>query len=387
MQPIRRSTLFVPTSAGATRSKTGTDWLFSSGYLTRIDRGVYGWLPMGQRVVSAMDHLIRESAERLGYSEMGLPMLQPLNAWEASDRYKQLGDLLTRVTMKAGQYVLNSTQEEVVEMVLARHGSFTGARLFQLSDRVRNELRPAHGLTRSLTFKLAEWYCFAESKQAIESELVVLRTELADLLERVGLATTYVQHRERPDLTSVAVTSSADVRQFRYSVCGSCSHTVRPELQVCPRCGGRCEVRAAVEAADIFARDAVGALRGHQYVGAGLGVYRTISLVAENLANGNRLCWPRAVCPFDVNLIVGENGALESEQIARHLSAAGYSVIIDDRPLRFGRKLFDAKCLAAPLEIISKPDGRVELNDRVHDKRTVVAGGAAEAAVRILEEQ
>ncbi|GAA1661400.1 hypothetical protein GCM10009744_63920 [Kribbella alba] len=387
MQPTRWSTLFFPTSSGATHKKTGTDWLLSSGYLTRVDRGVYGWLPLGQRVVGAMDHLTRTTAERLGYSEMGLPLLQPLVVWEASDRYEQLGDLLTRVPMKAGEYVLNSTQEEVVEMVLASHGNFAGARLFQLSDRVRNELRPAHGLTRSLTFKLAEWYCFAESNEAIRKELVVLRTELASALERLGLATTYVQHRERLDLTSVAVTSTADVRQFRYSICTGCTYTFRPELEVCPQCGGRCEVTAAVEAADVFARAAVGALRGHRYVGAGLGVYRTISLVAENLANGIRLCWPRAICPFDVNMIVGDNGAVESEQVARHLSAAGHSVIIDDRPLRFGRKLFDAKCLAAPLEIIFKPDGRVELNDRVHDKATVVAGGAAEAAVRILEEQ
>jgi prolyl-tRNA synthetase len=387
MEPTRWSTLFFPTSAAATRSKTGTDWLLSSGYLTRVDRGVYGWLPVGQRVVAAVDRLIRATAVRLRYSEICLPMLQPLAAWEASDRYEQLGNLLTRVPMKAGQYVLNSTQEEVVEMVLASHGNFVGARLFQLSDRVRNELRPAHGLTRSLTFKLAEWYYFAESDEAIGSELVALRTELAALLERLGLATTYVQHRERADLTSVAVTSTADVRQFRYSICVGCAYTFRPEFKVCPRCGGCCEVTAAVEAADVFARAAVGALRGHRYVGAGLGVYRTLSMVAEGLANSNRLCWPRAICPFDVNIIVGDNGADDSERIAHYLSAANHSVIVDDRPLRFGRKLFDAKCLAAPLEILFKPDGRVELTDRVRAKTTVVAGGAAEAAVRILEEQ
>jgi prolyl-tRNA synthetase len=379
--------VFFPTSTAATRSKTGTDWLLSSGYLTRVDRGVYGWMPVGQRVVAGMDRLIRATAERLGYSEIGLPMLQPLAAWEASDRYEQLGNLLTRVPMKAGQYVLNSTQEEVVEMVLASHGNFTGARLFQLSDRVRNELRPAHGLTRSLTFKLAEWYCFPESDEAIEMELIGLRTELAAVLERLGLAATYVQHRERRDLTSVTVTSTADVRQFRYGICGSCTYAFRPELTACPRCGGSCEVQAAVEAADVFARAAVGALRGRRYVGAGFGVYRTISLVAENLANRSRLCWPRAICPFDVNIIVGDNGADDGERIARHLSAANHSVIIDDRPLRFGRKLFDAKCLAAPLEIIFKSDGRVELNDRIHNETTVVAGTAVEAAVRILEGQ
>jgi prolyl-tRNA synthetase len=110
-------------------------------------------------------------------------------------------------------------------------------------------------------------------------------------------------------------------------------------------------------------------------------------MVAEGLANSNRLCWPRAICPFDVNIIVGDNGADDSERIAHYLSAANHSVIVDDRPLRFGRKLFDAKCLAAPLEILFKPDGRVELTDRVRAKTTVVAGGAAEAAVRILEEQ
>jgi prolyl-tRNA synthetase len=387
VEPTRCSTLFFPTSGAATRSKTGTDWLLASGYLTRLDRGVYGWLPVGQRVVAAVDRLIRASAVQLGYSEMGLPMLQPLAVWETSDRYEQLGDLLTRVPMKAGQYVLNSTQEEVVEAVLASHGDFLGARLFQLSDRVRNELRPAHGLTRSLTFKLAEWYYFAGSNEAADSELVALRSELMALLETLGVATTYVAHREQTDLTSVAVTSVSDVRQFQYSSCVSCAYTFRPALPVCPGCGGRCEVTAAVEAADVFARAAVGALRGRRYVGAGLGVYRTISLVAESLANSSRRCWPRVICPFDVNIIVGDNGADDSERIARHLTVAGYAVIVDDRPLRFGRKLFDAKCLAAPLEIMFRPDGRVELNDRVHDKTTVVAADAAEAAARVLEEQ
>ncbi|MGH3622266.1 MAG: hypothetical protein ACRDQ5_10815, partial [Sciscionella sp.] len=229
---------------------------------------------------------------------------------------------------------------------------------------------------------------FPEGGQGIACEIDRLQAELSTVLELVGLSTISVHHRGHANLTSVAVTSVSDVRQFRYAFCGRCDYAFRPALDECVRCGHSSELASAVEAADVLSRAAVGALRGREYVAAGLGAHRTIALVAETLCAGKRVCWPRSICPFEVNVVIGNMGVADGMRIAQYLCENGYSVIVDDRSDRFGRKLFDAKCLAAPLEIIFTSDGRVELNDKFHDKRLVVAPSAAgEATIRILEEQ
>ncbi|MBF0582986.1 MAG: proline--tRNA ligase [Magnetococcales bacterium] len=107
----------------------------------------------------------------------------------------------------------------------------------------------------------------------------------------------------------------------------------------------------------------------------GIGVSRIVAAAIEQNYDQNGIIWPKALAPFQLELIVlNPREAQEvaaAEGLYRALLAAGVEVLLDDRDERAGVKFKDADLLGIPLRLLvggrSFKEGMVELQSRRGD--------------------
>ncbi|MGV8907939.1 MAG: proline--tRNA ligase [Propionicimonas sp.] len=110
----------------------------------------------------------------------------------------------------------------------------------------------------------------------------------------------------------------------------------------------------------------------------GVGVSRAVAAVAEATCDDRGLAWPRALAPFDIQVLAtgkGDEIAAAAEQLALELDAAGVRVLLDDRKASPGVKFADAEVLGMPTSVVvgrGLVDGLVEVRDRASGGRTEV---------------
>ena len=122
----------------------------------------------------------------------------------------------------------------------------------------------------------------------------------------------------------------------------------------------------------------------------GIGVSRAVAAVAEGTCDDKGLCWPRALAPFDVEIVAtgkGEDIFAFSEDLATRLDEAGIAVLYDDRKASPGVKFADTEILGMPTSVVVGRDlanGLVEIRDRKSGERRSVA--AEDALAEVLKE-
>jgi prolyl-tRNA synthetase len=164
----------------------------------------------------------------------------------------------------------------------------------------------------------------------------------------------------------------------------------------CPMCGGALRFQTAIEVGHIFNfgsfySEPLGAtfldedgqekpLLGGSY---GIGPGRVMAAVVEQHHDEQGICWPAAVAPYDVHVVVLAGVEAQGEEVAATLDAAGRSVLLDDRELRPGEKFADADLIGCPVRITvgkkTLEDGAVDVRGRVSgDERRVAAAEIAQ---------
>jgi prolyl-tRNA synthetase len=125
----------------------------------------------------------------------------------------------------------------------------------------------------------------------------------------------------------------------------------------------------------------------------GIGPARTVAAAIEQFADEQGISWPRAVAPFDVQLVTlgkpGEEARSLSDRLYDELRELGLDVLYDDRDDRSpGEKFADAELLGCPLRVtIGKKS--VEAREiefqvrRGQEKGSLPLEGAAEAAAEL----
>jgi prolyl-tRNA synthetase len=127
----------------------------------------------------------------------------------------------------------------------------------------------------------------------------------------------------------------------------------------------------------------------------GFGPARTAAAAVEQYADAEGISWPRAVAPFDVELVtLGKAGSEErafSDALYRDLQATGLEVLYDERDAGPGEKFTDAELLGCPLRLTvgrrTLAAGEIEVQvRRGRESRTVPVQGAAQAVAELWRE-
>jgi prolyl-tRNA synthetase len=87
----------------------------------------------------------------------------------------------------------------------------------------------------------------------------------------------------------------------------------------------------------------------------GIGPARIAAAAVEQFADEHGICWPRALAPFDVELVgLGKPASEEhelAERLYEELRETGLDVLYDDRGAGAGEKFTDAELLGCPLRV------------------------------------
>jgi len=138
--------------------------LLRAGFIRRVASGIYSWLPLGRRVLSTVEGIVRDEMDGAGAQEVLLPIAQPLELWARTGRDATYGPLMFRLEdRKEAGFCLSPTAEEAITSLVA--GEYSSYRdlpvnLYQINWKYRDELRPRFGLLRAREFLMKDAYSF-----------------------------------------------------------------------------------------------------------------------------------------------------------------------------------------------------------------------------------
>ena len=134
----------------------------------------------------------------------------------------------------------------------------------------------------------------------------------------------------------------------------------------------------------------------HVWMGSyGIGLARIMAAAVEQGADEQGISWPRALAPFDIEVVAlgkaGEESLKVAERLYSELGAAGLEAVLDDRAASAGEKFADAELLGCPLRLTVGRKG-IEASEveaqvrRGRERRALSLETAAEEAVGLWRE-
>lgn len=165
--------------------------LVRAGYVRRTAAGIWSWLPLGKKVLENITRVVREEMDAIGGQEVLLPALLPKEAYEASGRYDEYGDLLFRLKDRKGaDYLLGPTHEEIFTQVVKDMCSSykdLPVILYQIQTKYRDEARPRAGVLRGREFQMKDSYSFDTTDEGLAEAYQLHRAAYIRIFERLGL--------------------------------------------------------------------------------------------------------------------------------------------------------------------------------------------------------
>ena len=396
---MKYSNLFGKTSKSiqADADSANAKLLTQGGFVAKQMAGVYNYLPLGLRVLTKIQNIIREEMDAVGGNEILMPAMTQESNYVQTGREKM--DVLFHLQGRdESELVLNPTHEEVVTPLVQKYVfSYRDLPMavYQIQNKFRNEPRAKSGLLRGREFSMKDLYSFHVSTEDLDTfyheKMIPAYRKVYD---RLGLG-------ERTILTyasggafsrySHEFQVLSDVGEDTIYLCQKCKKSAinkeiySDEMKTCMDCGGlEMEPVKAIEAGNIFklgARfseavdfkyaDSEGKEQLVQMGSYGIGPSRVMGTIVEVSHDEKGIIWPKSVAPYAVHMVslgVDENVNEEAKKIYEKLLAKGVEVLWDDRDASAGAKLADADLIGIPTRlVISKKtlaEDSVEVKER-----------------------
>lgn len=408
---MRQSQLFTRTKkeSPADEISKNAELLIRGGYIHKEMAGVYAFLPLGLRVIEKIKKIIREEMNAVGGQEVYMTTLQPRDIWEKTDRWDDNKvDNWFKTKLKSGEELgVGLTHEEPIVDVLGGYVSSyrdLPVSIYQIQNKFRNELRAKSGILRGREFIMKDMYSFART----EEEHTRIYEEVAQAYHRVykRLGIGHITYRTYAD-GGIFTKKFSDEFQTISGIGEDIIYldeekniAVNKEIYTdenLTKLGldkAKLVEKRAIEVGNIFPleskyTDALGVYftdkDGEQksiISGCyGIGVSRTMGVLAEIFSDDNGLIWPESVAPFKVHLLQlgdDENIKTKANELYESLVQQGIEVLFDDRAdVSAGEKFADADLLGMPIRaVVSKrslEDAGVEVKRRTEEKGKVVS--------------
>ncbi|MFI1718704.1 proline--tRNA ligase [Streptomyces sp. NPDC053513] len=165
--------------------------LVRAGYVRRTAAGIWSWLPLGKKVLSNIERIVREEMDAIGAQEVSLPALLPREPYEATGRWDEYGAELFRLQdRKGGDYLLGPTHEEIFTLLVKDQCSSykdLPVILYQIQNKFRDEARPRAGILRGREFLMKDSYSFDTEDEGLAQSYALHRQAYQRVFERLGL--------------------------------------------------------------------------------------------------------------------------------------------------------------------------------------------------------
>ena len=227
--------------------------MLRAGLIRQVASGVYNWLPLGHRILSKVQQVVREEMNRAGAQEVLLPAVQPAELWKQSGRWEAYGPELLRFSDRHKRdFCFGPTHEEVITtLAKAEIRSYRQLpmNLYQIQTKFRDEIRPRFGVMRSREFIMKDAYSFDRDPEGMATSYQAMYDAYNRIFERLGLAAQAVE----ADSGSIGGNFShefhvlADSGEDAIAFCAKCGYAANVEkVGLNPTGAGRPEASQAL---------------------------------------------------------------------------------------------------------------------------------------------
>lgn len=190
---MRMSQMYLPTlkETPAEAEVVSHQLMLRAGMIRKVGSGIYTYLPLGQRVMQKLETIIREEMNKAGAQELQLPVLQPAELWEESNRLEDYGPELIRLCDRHDrEFCLGPTHEEVItDLVRNELRSYKEVplNLYQIQSKYRDEIRPRFGVLRAREFIMKDAYSFDLDQEGLDESYQQMYEAYNRIFSRCGL--------------------------------------------------------------------------------------------------------------------------------------------------------------------------------------------------------
>ena len=190
---MRMSKLYAPTlkEDPADAEIASHKLMLRAGMIRKTASGVYTFLPLGYKVLSKVENIVREEMDKIGAQEIMMPALQPAELWHESGRWNDYGPELMRLVDRHDHgFCLGPTHEELITSLIRnelRSYKELPCTLYQIQVKFRDEIRPRLGLFRSREFIMKDAYSFHATQESLQETYDDMSRAYGTICDRCGL--------------------------------------------------------------------------------------------------------------------------------------------------------------------------------------------------------
>lgn len=322
---LRMSTLYAPTlKEDPTDAEIASHrLLLRAGMIRKTASGVYTFLPLGQRVLSKIENIVREEMNAIGSQEIMMPALQPAELWHESGRWNDYGPELMRLIDRHDHgFCLGPTHEELITSLVRnelRSYKQLPCSLYQIQVKFRDEIRPRFGLLRSREFIMKDAYSFHSSQESLQETYDDMSRAYGNICDRCGLDYRPVEadggQIGGKVTTEFMALAEAGEAELVHCTCGYAANTE----------AGSCLARPTVYECDAMEKISTPGIHTIEELAEFLGIpaSSTVKALSGKDAEGNLV----------VMFIPGDH---ELNDIKAERAVAGFELLTDEEMLAFG---------------------------------------------------
>ncbi len=211
--------------------------LLRAAYIRPLASGIFSFLPLGFRVKTKIERILREEMESIGGQELLMPVVHPAEIWKRTGRWQRIGAEMGRLQDRAGRdLVLAMTHEEVVAALAAseiRSYRDLPRLIFHLQTKWRDDPRPRAGLIRVREFTMLDSYSLDATASGMEAQYRAHDAAYRRIFRRCGLPVVAVE-------SDAGMMGGKAAQEFMYL-----TPIGEDTLLICPSCDYRANRQAA----------------------------------------------------------------------------------------------------------------------------------------------
>jgi prolyl-tRNA synthetase len=150
--------------------------LLRAGYIRQLSAGIFSLLPLAQRSVQKIEHILRLEMNAIGGQELTMPVVHPAEPWQQSGRWAAIDETMVRFRDRKGHdMLLAMTHEEIVAVLAASEiNSYRQlpALIYQIQTKFRDEGRPRAGLIRVREFVMKDSYSLDRDEAGLQKQYI-----------------------------------------------------------------------------------------------------------------------------------------------------------------------------------------------------------------------
>lgn len=405
---MRQSHLFTKTRKSAPKDEVAKNaqLLIRAGYIHKEMAGVYSYLPLGARVMSKIENIVREEMDAIGGLETRMATLHPSENWKTTGGWDAVDVLFKLQSRTEKEYAMGQSEEEIVTPIAQEYvASYKDlpVAIYQIGQKYRDELRAKSGIMRGREFGMKDMYSFHESQQDFERFYEIVKQAYFRVYSRCGLdaKVTEASGGAFTEKLSYEFMVLTDAGEDDILYCTHCTHCANVEVSkvaegaTCPKCDkSELKKARAAEVGNVFDlgtkypkafgytyKDKEGNDQTPIMGCYGIGTTRLMGTVVEVRSDEKGIVWPKSIAPYQVHLIGISGGnadiTAEADKLYELLTDNGIDVLYDDRDLRAGEKFADAELIGIPTRLVVSEktiaEGGIEGTDRASGTSTFIS--------------